>query len=220
MELTSASVIFDVDGTLVDTNYEHTIAWRGAFRQHGIDVPAWEIHRHVGMGGDQLVAAVAGEAVERERGDDLRAAHDTRFRATLPTTSVLAGASRLLADLAAAGQRVALASSSGAQELDHHIDALDAREHVIARVTAADVSQTKPCSDLVTVALERLGTGDAVMVGDSPWDVYAAAAAGLKTIGVLTGGFTAAELREAGAVHVVRSVAELRPRTRLAAAVG
>ncbi|HEY7966169.1 MAG TPA: HAD family hydrolase [Solirubrobacteraceae bacterium] len=206
------AVILDVDGTLVDTNYQHALAWYMAFREHDVVVAVWRIHRHLGMGGDQIVAALAGEQVEAELGDDLRAAHDALYLASIQTVSAFESARELLRDLAAAGARVILASSAKPREIEHYVDLLSAREIVEGWTTAEDVQRTKPNPDLVLAALERLGEGreDAVMVGDTPWDVEAARRAGVPTVAVLTGGFSVAELEDAGAVAVHESVGDLR----------
>jgi len=204
------AAILDIDGTLVDTNYQHAMSWYLAFRQHGVVLPVWRIHRHIGMGGDQLIAAVAGDDVEARAGDDIRAAEGALYLASIQSTSVLEGARELIADLKDAGREVVLASSAKAQEVDHYLDLLDARELVDGWTTSADVERTKPEPDLVRAALEGLDSDEAVMVGDTPWDVQAAEKAGVPTVAVLTGGFSEAELREAGAVAVFTSIVELR----------
>jgi HAD superfamily hydrolase (TIGR01549 family) len=203
-------VIFDIDGTLVDTNYQHALAWYMAFRQHDLRLPIWQIHRHIGMGGDQLVTALAGERVEVEHGEALRSAHDVLYLASIQTTSVFEGARELVVDLKDRGWRVVLASSAKEQEVDHYLDLLDARELADGWTTSADVEHTKPAPDLVQAALEKLGTAETVMVGDTPWDIEAAAKAEVATIAVMTGGFSRAELQEAGAVAVFESIADLR----------
>ncbi len=204
------AAILDVDGTLVDTNYQHAVAWYMALREHDVGVPVWQIHRHLGMGGDQLVAAVAGDDVEERCGDEVRAAHDALFLASIQTVSALAGARELILTLRDDGHAVVLASSAKDRELDHYLDVLDAREIVDGWTTAADVERTKPHPDLVLAALDKLEGPDAVMIGDSPWDIEAAGRAGVPTIAVLTGGFSKAELVEAGAACVFESVAALR----------
>jgi HAD superfamily hydrolase (TIGR01549 family) len=204
------AAILDIDGTLVDTNYQHAMSWYKAFRQHGVVRPIWRIHRHIGMGGDQLVAAVGGEEVERRDGDDIRAAESALYLAEIQSTSVLEGARELIEDLKAGGRKVVLASSAKEQEVDHYLDLLDARDLVDGWTTSADVENTKPDPDLVHAALDQLGGGDAVMVGDTPWDVEAAEKAGVPTVAVLTGGFSEQELREAGAAAVFTSIVELR----------
>jgi HAD superfamily hydrolase (TIGR01549 family) len=202
--------IFDIDGTLVDTNYQHALAWYLAFRQHDLHLPIWQIHRHIGMGGDQLVSAVAGDQVEAEHGDELRTAHDVLYLASIQTTSVFEGSRDLLVDLKDRGWRIVLASSAKEQEVDHYLDLLDARELADGWTTSADVENTKPEPDLVLAALEKLGTAETVMVGDTPWDIKAAAKAEVPTIAVMTGGFSRSELEDAGAVAVFESIAELR----------
>jgi HAD superfamily hydrolase (TIGR01509 family) len=204
-----AAAILDVDGTLVDTNYHHAIAWYRAFRRHGVVAPVWRIHRHIGMGGDQLVGAVAGEDVEHAAGDGIRAAEGELFSELIDEVVVFEGARELIADLKQGGA-VVLASSAKQDEVEHYLDLLDARELADGWTTSADVEETKPEPDLVRAALAKAGTEDAVMVGDTPWDAKAAARAGIETVGVLTGGFAERELRDAGAVAVFESVAELR----------
>jgi HAD superfamily hydrolase (TIGR01509 family) len=204
--------ILDIDGTLVDTNYHHVIAWYRAFRMNGVVLPIWRIHRHVGMGGDQIIAALAGDEVEAEHGDEIRAAHDALYMAEIDEIEPLEDARELVVDLKERGLTVVLASSAKAEELERYLDLLDVRELADAWTTSADVEATKPAPDLVVTALEKAGGGDAVLVGDTPWDCKAAAEAGVPTIAVLTGGFSEAELREAGAVRVFESIPRLRER--------
>ena len=204
------AAILDVDGTLVDTNYHHTIAWYRAFRQHDVVLPIWRVHRHIGMGGDQLVKALGGEQLETEKGDDIRAAESVLYRELMSEVEPLEGAHELIEDLKERGHAVILASSAKPHEVEHYLDLLDARERVDDWTTSGDVQATKPEPDLVLAAVEKAGGGDAVMVGDSTWDCEAAKRAGLDTIAVLTGGFSDAELRAAGALVVYSSIEELR----------
>jgi HAD superfamily hydrolase (TIGR01509 family) len=204
-----AAAILDVDGTLVDTNYQHALAWYEGFRQAGVELPVWQIHRRIGMGGDQLVADLTDAAFEEAHGDAVRAAEHVLYLAAMRTVAPLRGAGALLDTLRRRGHRVVLASSAHADELDHYLDLLDARGRVDGWTDAGDVEHTKPHADLVQAALERLGDGEAVMVGDSPYDIEAAGRAGIETIAVLTGGFSAAELRDAGAASVFASIEEL-----------
>jgi HAD superfamily hydrolase (TIGR01509 family) len=206
------AAILDVDGTLVDTNYHHAIAWYRAFRHEGIVLPLWRIHRHIGMGGDQVVTALAGEGVEEERGDDVRAAEKDLYLALIGEVEPFEGARELIVALKERGHSVVLASSAKADEVDHYLDLLGARDLADGWTTSADVEQTKPAPDLVAAAVEKAGGGDAVMVGDSTWDCEAAQRAGVPTIGVLTGGFSEQELRDAGAAAVFESIAELGDR--------
>ncbi len=203
--------VLDIDGTLVDTNYQHAIAWYRAFRQHEIVLPIWRIHRHIGMGGDQLVAALTDDRTERQQGDDIRSAEKTLYFQLIDEVLPMKGSRELIEQLKARGHTVVLASSAKEDEVDHYLDLLDARELADGWTTSADVESTKPAPDLVSAALEKAGASadDAVMVGDTPWDVKAADGAGVKTITVLTGGFAPSELEEAGALAVFESVAEL-----------
>jgi HAD superfamily hydrolase (TIGR01509 family) len=205
-----AAAILDVDGTLVDTNYHHAIAWYRAFRQHAEILPIWRIHRHIGMGGDQLVRALRGDDVEEEKGDEIRSAEKVLYMALIEEVQPLDGARDLIGDLKERGHDVVLASSAKPDEVEHYLDLLDARELVDGWTTSGDVEATKPEPDLVKAAVEKAGAGDAVMVGDSTWDCEAAARAGVTTVAVLTGGFSEAELRDAGAVAVYHSIVELR----------
>jgi HAD superfamily hydrolase (TIGR01549 family) len=204
------AAILDVDGTLVDTNYHHAVAWYRAFHQYEIVLPIWRIHRHIGMGGDQLVKALGGEELEDENGDDIRAAEKVLYAELIGEVEPLEGARPLIEDLKERGHTVVLASSAKADEVDHYLELLDARELADDWTTSADVEATKPEPDLVQAAVEKAGGGDAVMVGDSIWDCEAAKRAGLETVAVLTGGFSEAELRDAGAVAVYHSIDDLR----------
>jgi HAD superfamily hydrolase (TIGR01509 family) len=206
------AAILDIDGTLVDTNYHHAIAWYRAFRQHGIVVPIWKIHRHIGMGGDQLVESLTSEEVDESIGDDIRSAEKALYMALIDEVEPVSEAREFMADLKQRGHTVVLASSAKADEVEHYLDLLDARGLADAWTTSADVESTKPQPDLVNAAMQKAETDDAVMVGDTPWDVEAAKAAGVPTIAVITGGFSRAELDEAGAAAVFESVAELRGR--------
>jgi HAD superfamily hydrolase (TIGR01509 family) len=204
--------ILDIDGTLVDTNYHHTVAWYRAFRQNGIVLPLWRIHRHMGMGGDQLVAELTDDATEEEKGDEIRGAEKALYMAFIEEVEPMEGSRELIEDLKARGHTVVLASSAKEDEVNHYLDQLDARELADDWTTSADVESTKPQPDLVQAALDKAGEDDGVMIGDTPWDIEAAKRAGVETIAVLTGGFSRAELEEAGAVAVFESVAELRHR--------
>jgi HAD superfamily hydrolase (TIGR01549 family) len=210
--VTPPTAILDIDGTLVDTNYHHALAWYRAFRQHGVVLPVWRIHRHIGMGGDQLVGALAGDQVEDEKGDDIRTAERALYLALIEEVEPMAGARDLLVDLKERGHAIVLASSAKSDEVEHYLDLLDARELADDWTTSADVEATKPEPDLVHAAKDKAGGGDAVMVGDTPWDCKAAAGAGVETIAVLTGGFAESELRDAGAAMVFESIEELRRR--------
>jgi HAD superfamily hydrolase (TIGR01509 family) len=185
------------------------VAWDRALRENGIEVPLCLIHRHIGVGGDQMIARVAGDEAERRAGDAVREAESLRFAELIDEIRVLPGARDLLRELERRGATTVLASSAKAEEVDVYVDMLGARE--LARwTTAADVEATKPAPDLIEAAMAKAGTRDAVVVGDTTWDVEAATRAGISAIGVLTGGFAAAELSEAGAIEVYESVMELQ----------
>src|SRR5215210_415220 len=203
--------ILDVDGTLVDTNYQHAIAWFRAFRRHFITVPIWRIHRHIGMGGDQLVAAVAGDEVEKRAGDRIREAESELYRELIDEVQAMDGSRELIVELREAGNAVVLASSAKEWEVEHYIELLDAAQIVDAWTTSADVESTKPEPDLIKAALDKVDAdGEALLIGDTVWDVEAAKRAGVETLAVLTGGFSEQELRDAGAREVYTSVEELR----------
>jgi HAD superfamily hydrolase (TIGR01549 family) len=201
--------VLDVDGTLVDTNYHHAIAWYRAFREHGLTLPVWRIHRHIGMGGDQLVAALAGQRVEDRQGDSIRAAETALYADLIGEVQPFADARHLLELLDGRGHRLVLASSGKADEIDHYLDLLDARDLVEAWTTSSDVERTKPDPDLVVAAVDKVGGGEAVLVGDSPFDCEAAARTQVPTVAILTGGFSEQELRKAGAGAVFESLSEL-----------
>jgi HAD superfamily hydrolase (TIGR01509 family) len=204
------AAILDIDGTLVDTNYHHAIAWYRAFRQHGHVVPIWRIHRHIGMGGDKLIPALLSDEVEAREGEDIRAAEKALYLTFIEEVEPLRGARALMEDLSDRGATIILASSAKSDEVDHYLDLLDARSLADGWTTSADVEATKPSPDLVLAALDKVGSKDAIMIGDSTWDCEAAKAAKIKSIAVLTGGFSSEELRAAGASDVFESIDALR----------
>jgi HAD superfamily hydrolase (TIGR01549 family) len=207
--------ILDVDGTLVDTNYQHAIAWFRAFLRHDVVVPIWRLHRHIGMGGDQLVAAVAGDEVEERRGDDIREAESEEYKKLIGEVRTMEGSRELIEDLRERDNVVVLASSAKEWEIEHYIELLDAEEIIDAYTTSDDVESTKPEPDLIKAALEKAeADGEALLIGDTVWDVEAAKRAGVDTLAVLTGGFSEDELRDAGARDVFTSVEELRQSLR------
>lgn len=201
-ELTRPVVVLDLDGTLVDSVYEHVTAWHAAFHDVGLHVSATRLHEAIGMGGDRLVAHVAGAPAETAVGDDLRTLHDDYFRATLRTVCGLDGASELVEALARQGHRLVLVSSSEADLVDDLLDLVDVRRHLTAVVTGSDGTASKPAPDSVTLAVERAGGGPAIVVGDATWDALAAAAAGATAIGLRSGGIDTARLEAAGASRV------------------
>jgi HAD superfamily hydrolase (TIGR01549 family) len=206
----TTAAILDVDGTLVDTNYHHAIAWYRAFRRSDVTPEIWRIHRHIGMGGDQLVAAIAGEDVEERLGDDIREAEGEIYMDMVEEIVPFEGAHELIAELADRADAVVLASSAKEHEVDHYLDLLDARDIATGWTTSADVEATKPEPDLVHAAMEKAGTDSAVMIGDTTWDCEAAGRAGIPAVAVMTGGFAESELRDAGAAEVFEGLGELR----------
>ncbi|ONI90895.1 HAD family hydrolase [Saccharothrix sp. ALI-22-I] len=203
------TLVLDVDGTLVDTNYHHAVAWFRAFRRFDITVPTWRLHRAIGMGGDKLVTAVAGEHVEREHGDDLRTAWEAAFEPMLAEIRPLEGAHRLVAAALEHQFTVVLASSGKRHHVDHYLKLIDASG--VPSTSADDVEESKPAPDLIEVALRRVNaTGRAVVIGDSVWDCDAARRTGLPVVCLRTGGFGEAELREHGASAVYEELDELR----------
>ena len=203
------TAILDVDGTLVDSNYQHALAWYRAFRRFGTTLPIWHLHRAVGMGGDQLVPHVAGEQAESDFGDDVRAAHGEEFDALIGEVAPFPDAEALLTGLREDGLRIVLATSGSSGTAEHLLGLVDGRRHADAVVTSSDVEASKPAPDLVELALAQVGTADAVLVGDSVWDGRAGVRAGVPFLAVRTGGFSDDELTEAGARHVVQSLSEL-----------
>jgi HAD superfamily hydrolase (TIGR01509 family) len=206
------AALLDVDGTLIDTNYQHAVAWYRAFRRHGIVLPLWRIHRAVGMGGDQLVPALAGEETERERGDEIRADRETLYEELIGEVEPFHGSHEILVDLKERGLVVVLASSAPMEELEHYLELIEARGLADGWTTKEDVEASKPAPDLVAAALEKAGTEDALMIGDTRWDIEAAEKVGVATVCVVTGGWSRQELEESGAVAVFESVDELRER--------
>lgn len=206
-----AGVLLDLDGTLVDSNYLHTLAWKRALADCGEWAPSNAIHRLVGMGGDQLVPTLLGREVPGAA--ERRAEHYARL---LPEVVAFPGAGELLSTLRAWGLAVVLASSAPGSELDPAVGLLGGRERFDAVTGADDVTRSKPDPEVFRVATQQAGLDrdGVVTVGDSVWDVEASRAAGYACIGVETGGFSRHELTEAGAVAVYRDVAELVAQAR------
>jgi HAD superfamily hydrolase (TIGR01549 family) len=204
------ALVFDVDGTLVDTNYQHALAWFRAFRRFDISPAIWRIHRAIGMGGDQLVAAVAGDDVEKSSGDDLRSAWTEEFAVFLPQVQPFEGARPLLEEVKRRGLKLVLASSGETEHVEHYLDLIGGRHLADSWTTSADAEQTKPAPDLIQTAMKKMESDNAVMIGDSVWDAEAAGRAGIGTYAVLTGGFSVEELESAGAKRVYESLQELQ----------
>jgi HAD superfamily hydrolase (TIGR01549 family) len=203
------AALLDVDGTLIDANYHHAIAWYRAFRAHGVRLPVWQIHRHIGMGGDQLVPALV-PGIDDDLHDAIEETRSEQYAELIDEVQAFAQAHELIEDLNELGATVVLASSSPQNELDQYLELLDARNLLDAWTTKDDVEATKPEPDLVQAALEKAATAEAVMVGDTGWDIDAARRAGLETVCVITGGWSKQELLDAGAAAVYESIDELR----------
>ena len=201
-----AGVIFDVDGTLLDTNYLHVTAWWEAFRERGHDVACADIHRAIGLSSDDLITRVLGRP-----DPSVSAAHSRYIAPYLGRMRPLAGAPDLLRDTARRGLNVVLATSAKDEELDLMLDALGARDALDTVVSSGDVDQAKPHPEIVQKALEESGTDPdrAVMIGDTVWDVLAAQRAGLPCVGLLSGGISEEELRGAGAAETYPDPAAL-----------
>ena len=204
------TVLFDLDGTLVDSNYQHTMAWMRAFGRRELTPPAWRIHRALGMGGDRLVAAVAGDDVEEQHGDALREAWVEEYDPYLNDVHAFEGARELLEDLAERGCTVVLASSGKEHHVERYVELLDGHRLAQAWTSSSDAESTKPSPDLLVAALKKVDHQQATTVGDSVWDVRAAREIDLDTHAVLSGGTAAAELEEVGAASVHEDVAALR----------
>ena len=196
------TVVIDIDGTLLDSNYHHCVAWSRAFQAYKVSVPVARVHRALGMGGDRLVAEVAGEAAEHAHGDDIRARWEQEYDAMIAETRLFDGSRDLLRACRERGLRVALASSAIPRHAEHALQLLGADELADGWTTSEDAEHSKPAPDLLDRALDRVHGSEAVMVGDAVWDVRAASERAIPTIGVASGGIGRAELLDAGAVAV------------------
>lgn len=204
-------VLFDVDGTLVDTNYLHAIAWWQAFRRFGHDVPMATIHRTIGMGGTTLIEHLIGADRNTEQDEALEDTHGALFSAQWPAIRAFDGARDLLKHCAEAGLAVVLATSASDEELEVLKKVIDADDALTGATTATDTGVSKPSPDILEAALRvgDLKPEEAVFIGDAVWDVKAANKLGLPTIAVTTGGTSEAELRDAGAAYVFENVRDL-----------
>ena len=210
MTTTHPAVLFDLDGTLLDTNYFHTVSWWYALREAGEDIAMARIHPLIGMGPDQLLEELLGE--EREGLSDL---HSKYYKAYKKDLHAFPKAPDLLSAVARRGAQAVLATSSKEEDLDTLLAALGAEDDVISEIVHGDmVGSSKPAPDIFAVALDRLhlDPDQTMVVGDSRWDIEAAAKCGLEVVAVLTGGTTRQDLQDAGAVAVYEGVAELLER--------
>ncbi|QKW30550.1 HAD family hydrolase [Streptomyces seoulensis] len=205
------AAVFDVDGTLVDTNHLHVVTWWEAFRQAGHRVPMHAIHRSVGLGSTDLIARLLGEDRDKARDEELNAAHTTLYAQYFDRLPAFEDAGRLLRRLHENDWAVVLATSASGPELDALRKALDADDAITATASADDVEQGKPAPEPVEHALELAGVdpGRAVFVGDTVWDMRAGSRAGVRCVAVLCGGIARADLEEAGATEVYRDPADL-----------
>ncbi|HEX5183122.1 MAG TPA: HAD family hydrolase [Allosphingosinicella sp.] len=203
MEDLVRAALFDVDGTLVDTNALHVAAWHEAFLGFGHDVPAAAIARQIGKGGDNLIPALLPGIGDSQR-RRIEARRGALYRRDYLARAVpFPGVRPLFERLAADGIRIVLASSSHREEVDFHLALIGCEDLVEAVASRDDAARSKPCPDIFEAALARLaplGPEAAIAIGDSPWDMEAAGRAGLRAIGFRSGGFPDASLREAGAV--------------------
>jgi len=204
------TAIFDVDGTLIDSNYQHALAWFRAFRRYDITLPLWQLHRAIGMGGDQYVKHVAGGDVEEQHGDALRDAWESEFDTMIDEIQPFEGARSLLEAVKERGFRLVLASSGKSRHVETFLDLFGGQDLADAWTTSDDAENSKPAPDIVQAALDRVERAHGVMIGDSTWDCIAASKLDVPTLAVRTGGFSTEELTESGAVRVYESLVELR----------
>lgn len=205
------AAVFDVDGTLVDTNHLHVVTWWEAFRQAGHDVPMHAVHRAVGLGSTDLIAHLLGDGRDEEQDAELSAAHKALYGQYFDRLPALPKAGELLRRLHSDGWRVVLATSASGAELGALRRAIDADEAIAGTASADDVARGKPAPEPVELALELAGVpaSRAVFVGDTVWDMRAGAKAGVRCVGLLCGGIPRADLEEAGAGAVYDDPADL-----------
>jgi HAD superfamily hydrolase (TIGR01509 family) len=209
------AALFDVDGTLVDTNDLHAAAWREAFLHFGLDKPTDEIRWQVGKGGDNLIPSLFPDLPEPRRSEIEDYRGDLFKRCYLPRAVPFPGVRELFERLAGDGIRIVLASSSHAEEVDFYLNLIACADLVAATTSKDDVESSKPCPDIFEAALARvapLGADEAAVVGDTPWDAKAARRLGLRTIGFRSGGFPDGALAEAGACELYDGPGDLLAR--------
>lgn len=207
---TPTAVLFDVDGTLVDSNYLHVESWAHAFADVGADVSSWRIHRAIGQDSAKLLDSLLGDKAD-ELGDRAKDLHSQYYKELASRLKPLDGARELLGELSKRGLTIVLATSAPEDELAILTDTLDVDDAIHATTNADDVETAKPDPSIVEVALSKAGVsaGEAIFVGDSVWDCIAASRAGIRTIGLLSGGFSSAELLSAGAIAIYDDPAAL-----------
>ena len=207
----TTAVLFDIDGTLVDSNFLHIEAWARAFWQCDLEVPAWRIQRAIGADSSELIDMLTEDDVDEATRSQLKTLHAKNYAELGARLTLLPGARELIREIAGRGVHVVLATSAPQQELDLLLEVLDLGDAVHAVTSGEDVDTAKPHPGIIAIALERAGVGpdDAIMVGDASWDVLSAERAGLATVAVLSGGTGEHELREAGAVAVYEDAAAI-----------
>lgn len=205
------AILFDIDGTLVDSNEAHVKAWQRAFRSENFEISQAAIREQIGKGGDNLVPSLLPELPDDVRDRLSQAEGDIYRRDYLPYVLPFFGAKEILRAAADAGQQVILASSASRPEIDHYVDLLEARSLLSGTTSKDDVGHSKPCPDIFAAALERSGCAadEAIVVGDTPYDIDAARSAGLSTLAVLSGGFSKERLKSAGPVAIYKDVAAI-----------
>ena len=206
MSETKPAILFDVDGTLVDTNWFHTLVWWRAFQEAGEDVAMARIHPLIGMGSDQMLEALFGE----ER-DDLKDGHTKGFEKFIDEIRAFPSAGDILREVHRRGGRVVLCTSSQKAHLEPMLEVVDADDAIDEIVNGDDVSESKPAPDVFAVGLEKAGQDPqrSLAIGDTVWDVKAAAQLDVKCVCVLTGGATREQLEAEGAIAVYEDVADL-----------
>lgn len=208
------ALIFDLDGTLVDTVYAHVFAWQRALAEAGMPIDGWRIHRRIGMSGGLFTRAVVrelGRPLDEDEVAEVQARHGELFRQLLPTRRPLPGAVELLRELRQAGVPHGIATSGRRPEIDGSLEALEITSETVV-VARGDVRRAKPEPDLFLACQERLGVepDECYVVGDAVWDLLAARRARMLSVGLLSGGYGEDELTRAGAFRVYRDAEELR----------
>jgi HAD superfamily hydrolase (TIGR01509 family) len=206
-----SAVLFDIDGTLMDSNYAHVAAWMYAFHSAGCGVEAWRIHESIGMDSAKLLDRLVGDQSDAVR-DQAKDEHSKRYAQMSDLLRAFDGARELLRAISARDVKVVLATSAPQDELERLRDLLDVEDAIETVTNAEDVETAKPAPDIVQVALEKSGSAasETIFVGDTVWDVRAAADAGVACVAVQSGGIHEQALRDAGAVAVFETIRELR----------